>query len=550
MKLFFYYAFCSFKNQLKKLFKTWVLIFILACALIGGIIGVTVASFEDAFSENSSYEDVLPEDAITNDNLIEEYPETEPMPFEASALAEAIVSGVLLIVLFTNFISGDKNGSAIFLPADVNILFASPLKPQSVLMFRLACQMGASLVASIYILFQIPNLVMNLGMDIFGALSLIAVWFFMLVYSKLLSVFVYTVSSTYTKFKSLIRPIAYGFVGVLVLSFYAYHLKSGGNVLDNVVGFFTLSFSRYIPVYGWMKLFVIGAFERSLLKVIISFILLALGAVVFIAVIWKLKADFYEDAMQKSEELGERMRQAKERGFATKKKERSEKIKRDGEIRGEGANVFFHISLYNRKRFSYLGFFTKTNITYLLLSVLVSFCCIKFLNFNSAVPAALAIGAFAFYRSLGNPIQRDLSSKIFLSAPESMYKKMFYSHLGGSLNCLLDIIPSLLLLTVYFKENVIFALVSLIFIVSIDLYSGNVGAFIDVATPTATAQMIKSILQIMFIYFGLLPIIVIVALGFLFKMQTLFILLASLFAVACAGIFFFFAGMVLQKGRN
>ena len=299
-----------------------------------------------------------------------------------------------------------------------------------------------------------------------------------------------------------------------------------------------------------MKLFVIGAFERSLLKVIISFILLAFGAVVFIAVIWKLKADFYEDAMQKSEELGERMRQAKERGFATKKKERSEKIKRDGEIRGEGANVFFHISLYNRKRFSYLGFFTKTNITYLLLSVLVSFCTIKFMDLRSALPSALAIGAFAFYRSLGNPIQRDLSSKIFLSAPESMYKKMFYSHLGGSLNCLLDIIPSLLLLTVYFKENVIFALVSLIFIVSIDLYSGNVGAFIDVATPTATAQMIKSILQIMFIYFGLLPIIVIVALGFLFKMQTLFILLASLFAVACAGIFFFFAGMVLQKGRN
>ena len=523
-----------------------MLIFILACALIGGIIGVTVASFEDAFNENSSYEDVLPEDSYEEDIIIEE----EPIPFEASALAEAVVSGVLLVVLFTNFISGDKNGSAIFLPADVNILFASPLKPQSVLMFRLACQMGASLVASIYILFQIPNLVMNLGMDILGALSLIAVWFFMLVYSKLLSVFVYTFSSTYTKFKSFIRPVAYGFVAVLVGSFYLYHLKCGGNALDNVVGFFTLSFSRYIPVYGWIKLFVIGAFERNLLKVVISFILLTLGAVVFIAVIWRLKADFYEDAMQKSEELGERMRQAQERGFATKKKERSEKIKRNGEMQGEGANVFFHISLYNRKRFAYFGFLTKTNITYLLLSVLVSFCSIKFLQFNSAVPAALAIGAFAFYRSLGNPIQKDLSSKIFLSAPESMYKKMLYSHLGGSVNCLLDILPSIILLTAYFNAGIIFAVTSLLFIVSIDLYSGNVGAFIDVATPTATAQTIKSILQIMFIYFGLLPIIVIVVFGFLFKIQTLFILLASLFAVACAGIFFFFAGMILEKGRN
>ena len=43
MRLFFYYAFHSFKNQLRKLFKTWVLIFLLACMLIGGIIGAAAA---------------------------------------------------------------------------------------------------------------------------------------------------------------------------------------------------------------------------------------------------------------------------------------------------------------------------------------------------------------------------------------------------------------------------------------------------------------------------------------------------------------------------
>ena len=39
MRLFGYYALHSFKNQLKKLFKSWVIIFILACAVIGGLIG-------------------------------------------------------------------------------------------------------------------------------------------------------------------------------------------------------------------------------------------------------------------------------------------------------------------------------------------------------------------------------------------------------------------------------------------------------------------------------------------------------------------------------
>ena len=39
MRLFFYYAFHSFKNQLRKLFKTWVFIFIAVCVLLGALIG-------------------------------------------------------------------------------------------------------------------------------------------------------------------------------------------------------------------------------------------------------------------------------------------------------------------------------------------------------------------------------------------------------------------------------------------------------------------------------------------------------------------------------
>ena len=31
MRLFFYYAFHTFKNQLRKLFKTWVFVFIAVC---------------------------------------------------------------------------------------------------------------------------------------------------------------------------------------------------------------------------------------------------------------------------------------------------------------------------------------------------------------------------------------------------------------------------------------------------------------------------------------------------------------------------------------
>ena len=47
MRLFFYYAIHSFLNTLKKLLKTWVAVLLvigLGGALIGGIIGITIAA--------------------------------------------------------------------------------------------------------------------------------------------------------------------------------------------------------------------------------------------------------------------------------------------------------------------------------------------------------------------------------------------------------------------------------------------------------------------------------------------------------------------------
>ena len=47
MRLFLYYAAHTFKNQLKKIFKSWLVIMILAFAVIGGIIGFTAGMISE-----------------------------------------------------------------------------------------------------------------------------------------------------------------------------------------------------------------------------------------------------------------------------------------------------------------------------------------------------------------------------------------------------------------------------------------------------------------------------------------------------------------------
>ena len=51
------------------------------------------------------------------------------------------------------------------------------------------------------------------------------------------------------------------------------------------------------------------------------------------------------------------------------------------------------------------------------------------------------------------------------------------------------------------------------FVLSVDFYATTVGVFIDLSVPVAAGKMLKQIVQIMFVYFGLLPDIGILAVG-------------------------------------
>ena len=70
MRLFLYYAAHSTFNQLRKLFKSWVLIFIIACGLIGGLIGFGAA----LLSEQAGFDDE-PEEIVIP---VPETPEITP----------------------------------------------------------------------------------------------------------------------------------------------------------------------------------------------------------------------------------------------------------------------------------------------------------------------------------------------------------------------------------------------------------------------------------------------------------------------------------------
>ncbi len=526
MRLFLYYSLHTFKNQLKKLFKTWILIFILICAVVGGIFGGVIASVSPDTEEE-------PEESVEEPSFFEE------QGVSAADVVELAAGGAALLVFVFFAVNADKNGSRIFLPADVNLLFSSPMKPQSVLMFRLATQMGAGLIGIVYMLFQVPNLVLNMGLTLWAGLSLALAWGLIMTVGALLQVTLYTLSATYPSVKRNLRRCIYALVILIALAFAIYASRSSGGVLLAAVSFFNARFTRLIPFWGWIKGLCGCAAEGSLPGAAAYLLALCLGGAALTWGIWRLKADFYEDAMAKSEETAELLAAAQSESTtgARRKKDRSEKLLRDGLSRGFGANIYFHKTLYNRRRFARFGFLTKTMTTYLAASVVVGGLC-RIMELQSSAPLALTLGVFVFFRAMGDPLGQDTSNNLFLLTPESTWAKLFWSLLGGTVSCLLDILPPIIIGALIAGSNPLAALLWVPIIVSVDFYATTVESFIALSVPVSAGKLLKQLVMILFVYFGLIPDIIIAVIGISMGRTAIAMVCAAAVNIALGLVFF------------
>lgn len=512
MKLFFYYVTHTFKNQLRKLFKTWIMAFLAVCVAVGILSGLVAGLFlgdgetapegggQTGAIVETPAEGEMPGENLPGENLPGEDPDRGLTP-ERKNLIELIAGGVMLAILLFMAAGADKNGSQIFLPADVNLLFPSPMRPQSVLLFRLTTRLGALVLGSLYLLLEIPSLRLA-GLGTGAALAFVPAWCLTLVLATLIQMLFYMLAATRPAFKRWLRKGIYALILLIALGYFLV-LKQHGGYLSSAYLFFNGRFSRWIPVWGWLKGFLLYTVEGNGAAALLMLALTLLACAGLICLIRCMKADFYEDAMAKSEETAALMEAARSDGTGgasrRRKKDRSEKLQRDGLRHGCGANIFFFKTLYNRFRFARFGFLTGTMGLYFVAAVGQG------LIFRSLLPVVLTAALIAFLRSLGNPLAKDTDSVYFLMTPESGAAKLFWSLAGGTVNCFLDVLLPVLLGAVLAGSSPFAALLWIPLIVSADFYATSVGAFIHLSVPVSAGAVLKKTVQVMFVYFGLLP---------------------------------------------
>ncbi len=537
MAAYFYYISHAFVNCFKKIFRTWVaamLGIILLFGIIGGLIGGAVGTYvEDNTTEEQEY--------------VEETVEIPPEDFENIVLPiiEMVAFAVPFGFIFSFFYTGDKRGSSIFNMSDVNFLFSSPRRPQSILCFKSFIQMGAVFLSSLYLIAQIPNLVLNLGLTIPAAIIIVLAFIVCIIIGMLTSVCTYTVVASKPSRKKFITPIA---IAVLLLvGLILFHVKHFGNLnwFDALKLTFASRYSRLFPICGWMAFLVVSAVKGNyFMCLLMLFAIIAFTLFVFY-IVWRIDADFYEDAVIRANDTFEKQQAALE-GKQKRTKPRKEMKKQQEIGKGWGANAFFFKQMHVRRRNSFLGLFSKSAVTYILIAVGIS-AVVKFLMQSSAfTPIGITLLVIHFFRNFASPIDEETGADLIFTAPINRYKSVFWLMSAGFVSAAIDALPAFALSYFVLGDSILNMIMWYLVFVTFDAFSATTGLAVAMVLPSRMPPAINAVfciyLRMLLAVPGLILLIVGMVSGNILTYGIWTVVLNTVFSVAC-----FFIGSALLK---
>ena len=586
MKLWGYYAFHTFINAIKKMFRSTVIIIFAVALGIGLIFGLSAGiigeAIEDgmgnATGEESEWEGYSSEEGFYDEEgnfyyhdeaYLDEngqvvfYDEETELTAEDMEFIKIVVEAgaavLVIVLLFFGAYSGTKKGSDIFLMADVNFLFTAPMKPQSVLLFRLTFQMLATLVSFLYVIFQIPNLVLNVGLSISVCLLVFLALIFAFIFQKLVSVGIYTITATHPKIKEYAFPLLLGIIGALALGTGAVFLATGQDLRRTLELTWATPWSRFIPVVGWLKAMVVYAMETNYIMVALIVVVSVLAMIALVYGIWHVKADFYEDAMAGAQQRNEILQAAAENRKAIQisdtksKKKEKRKVKEDVALKGEGAELFFTKEVHCRKRLARFGFVTNTMLVYLLIFVGITLIGQKFWEVEFVSDYCFAISSFVvmavlFFRNFGNPISQETSMNWLFLVPENPYKKVFFTMAAGTYATFMDLLPGMIIACFILQVPLMELLLWMAVLVTIDFMLSGVGIMLEALFPATALNQVKAAIQMLLKFFMILVVVVAVMVGVLIQGMTLGLIILLLMNIILGGVAFIIYPSLLHDG--
>ncbi|HHU53798.1 MAG TPA: hypothetical protein GXZ43_06985 [Clostridiaceae bacterium] len=372
--------------------------------------------------------------------------DSEFMQSENSRYVISIVFfGILLIINAFSWNSGTKRGVSIFTLPDTQFLFTSPFKPASVLLYGMLNQLKTSLLSSIFLLYQIPNL-SRLYLSNEQIATLFAVWILTIFSNHIISAFIYAISYKSDKYVNIVQIVIYAIPILSLLSGLFFILKEA-DPLYALIQFLQSEILYLVPGAGWAK----AIFDLSLLGFnwmrIIGLTVFIIVPVVLMRMIYKMDIDYYEDALSmvqatpNSPEQQEIVQEAQRKAYA------KFKVGKTGINKGSGENTIFYKQLceYRRTRPRIVGF---TMITTLLILGGMAVLLKNSESDNPLIYWGISI-VILFFSAFNSTTLKAFAADQFFTLPGKSILKVVYSGILGILLAMLDQVPAYLFVVIY-----------------------------------------------------------------------------------------------------
>ena len=104
------------------------------------------------------------------------------------------------------------------------------------MLFRIGMQIGTMIFMGVYLLLQLPNLVLNMGLSVWAGIAIIVAFSIMTFLSTLMQLLAYLLASKYEVVKKYLRKGLVVVLAVIAGGFLTYQKSSGEEMLQAFYG--------------------------------------------------------------------------------------------------------------------------------------------------------------------------------------------------------------------------------------------------------------------------------------------------------------------------
>lgn len=361
-----------------------------------------------------------------------------------------IFISVFMVIVTMSFVyslyKGTKSINSRFDMCDVNLIFTSPIRPQTVLLYGVIKQIAIELLTSFYIVYQIPNFLSGFKVPIINQIFLIIAFLvFQFVFCNVVKLLIFALNTKYKIIGPIIRSVVKALCLALVATLILLIIR--GNIVQQLTSIEKAitydPWIKFIPVIGWMREIVFQSITGMGSAPLVYLLLTIVLSAVMFYMIYKLELDFYEDMLSSAENNDSIKNYKRDKGSSVVKKQsfltkplKTVTLNLKG-VYGGKVIFFKHMNEYFKR--SFVFFINLYSVILLLASIILSIYA-KDINIKLIL---MTVSILLFFTAgFGGKIYTEIGNPYIFLLPDKPKTKLLY----GILSSLIKIFSDSLLL--------------------------------------------------------------------------------------------------------